>query len=203
MIQPLLKKEVNSNVMRGRIFLPNEIPKDSDVPEEILAVIVKEDSTDAKLAIQLGANHVGDKKLIEQIVEGVINPTKLLCHPDQLPLLVKNSSVAKVLGRKGLIPSEKRGTVSTDIAKLIQDAKGALDWSLESSTDLIKAELGKVGMGLREIEENVMALVDVVGDIAHGGNGVLRPYKSGRPIKRPGVKKVTVTVTGGPQITVH
>ncbi|EGG09522.1 uncharacterized protein MELLADRAFT_115774 [Melampsora larici-populina 98AG31] len=175
--------------MRGRIFLPNDVPKDSDAQEEIVAVIVKEDSPDAKLAIQLGANHVGDKKLIEQIVEGVINPTKLLCHPDQLPLLVKNSSVAKVLGRKGLIPSEKRGTVSSDIAKLIQDAKGALDWSLEASTDVIKADLGKVGMGLREIEENVMALVDVVGDIAHGGNA--------------GVKKVTVTVTGGPQITVH
>lgn len=83
-----------------------------------------------------------------------------------------------------MIPSEKRGTVSSDIAKLIQDAKGALDWSLEASTDVIKADLGKVGMGLREIEENVMALVDVVGDIAHGGNGALRPYKSGRPIKR-------------------
>lgn len=89
-----------------------------------------------------------------------------------------------MLGRKGLIPSEKRGTVSSDITKLIQDAKGALDWSLDSATGVVKADLGKVGMGLREIEQNVMALVDVVGDIAHGGTGTPRVYKSGRPIKR-------------------
>lgn len=55
--------------MRGRIFLPNDVPKDSDAQEEIVAVIVKEDSPDAKLAIQLGANHVGDKKLIEQVLK--------------------------------------------------------------------------------------------------------------------------------------
>ncbi|KAG0147133.1 hypothetical protein CROQUDRAFT_656415 [Cronartium quercuum f. sp. fusiforme G11] len=188
--------------MRGRIFLPNDVPKDEDAQKDVIAVVVKEDSSDAKLATKLGANYVGDKKLIEQIVEGAINPTKLLCHPDQLPLLIRNSTVAKALGQKGLIPSEKRGTVSSDIAKLIQDAKGALDWSLDSKTGLVKADIAKVGMGLREIEQNVMAIVDVVGDIAHGGSGALRAYKSGRPLKRVGVKKVTVTVTGGPQITV-
>lgn len=66
-IHPLLKKEVNANVMRGRIFLPNDVPKDEDAHQDIIAVIVKEDSDDAKLATKLGANYVGDKKLIDQV----------------------------------------------------------------------------------------------------------------------------------------
>lgn len=66
-IQPMLKKEVNANVLRGRIFLPNDVPKDEDAHKEIIAVIVKEGSPEAKLATKLGADHVGDKDLIEQV----------------------------------------------------------------------------------------------------------------------------------------
>ncbi|CAH7686155.1 ribosomal protein L1-like protein [Phakopsora pachyrhizi] len=192
--------------MRGRLFLPNQLPKlkSAEEDEELIAIIwpietlIKDFNKDQKktehqiylndLSESLGVDHIGGKELIDQIIEGKINPTKLLCHPDLLPLLIKDSRVAKVLGPRGLIPSEKRGTVSTDLNRLVQDAKGSLDWVMDPNSGLVIAELGKLSMDLQAIEQNLMVLVDTVGDLAQGGQA--------------GIKKVVLEAPGLPEIIV-
>jgi large subunit ribosomal protein L1 len=64
-----------------------------------------------------------------QLQEGTLEPTKVLAHPSMMSIV---NPLARVLGPKGLFPSAKRGTVTTDLAKAIMEAKGGLDWKAES-----------------------------------------------------------------------
>ena len=69
-----------------------------------------------------------EASLSGQIIDGSIVPSRLIATPDALQLLTRNVQAARVLGPKGLMPSEKRGTVTTDLQKAIREARGGLDW---------------------------------------------------------------------------
>lgn len=65
------------------------------------------------------------------------------------------------------MPSVRRGTVSTDIGKMIRDARGALDWSADKN-GMVRTMIGRSGMRSEEVEKNVYAFVDMVGEQAMG-----------------------------------
>lgn len=143
------------------------------------------------------------------MIEGLVTPTKLLCHPSTLSFLTRNPTAARTLGPKGLMPSVRRGTVSSDIGQMIQDARGALDWATETTPadeHLVRAVVGRVGMERAKVEENVRSLVELVGDSAIGKDPAKdQPGASGArrgALKRAGIKDVFFTSADGYRISI-
>lgn len=66
---------------------------------------------------------------MHQILEGQVVPTKLIAHPSMMSLFTPQ--MARFLGPKGLMPSERRGTVTTDLASAVKAAVGGLDWKAD------------------------------------------------------------------------
>lgn len=65
-IVPALAKSINANAVKGRTFLPHDVPKDAEAVRETIAVIVEE-GPDAETARRMGADHVGTEELITQV----------------------------------------------------------------------------------------------------------------------------------------
>ena len=102
--------------LRTTIKLPNGSGKKVKV-----AVLCEPDKiTDAKKS---GAEVVGSDDLLENISNGKLNFSKLICTPAMMSKIGKHG---KVLGPKGLMPNPKLGTVSNDIKKSVQDIKTGL-----------------------------------------------------------------------------
>ena len=112
-----LKKSKGGDLsLRTVVKLPNGSGKKSKV-----AVLCEPDKiTDAKKS---GADVVGSDDLLENISNGKLNFSKLICTPAMMSKIGKHG---KVLGPKGLMPNPKLGTVSNDIKKSVQDIKTGL-----------------------------------------------------------------------------
>jgi large subunit ribosomal protein L1 len=63
-----------------------------------------------------------------QLLEGKINPDKIIATPSMLAVIQRHPTLPRFLGPKNLFPSAKRGTVVEDVAQAIIEAQGALDW---------------------------------------------------------------------------
>ena len=66
--------------------------------------------------------------MIDQILNGTLNPDKLITTPEMASLFQRNPQLARTLGPKGLMPSVKRGTVASDVEQAVKEARGGLDW---------------------------------------------------------------------------
>ena len=101
-------------MIRGAVVLPNGTGK--TVRVAVFAKGVKMD--EAKAA---GADIVGNDDLADDIQAGKINFDVLIATPDCMGIVGK---VGRILGPKGLMPNPKTGTVTMDVTKAVNDAKG-------------------------------------------------------------------------------
>lgn len=109
--------------------------------------------TDAKKA---GADIAAGEEFLQQLEKGEINFDVLIATPAMMPKLGK---YARVLGPKGLMPNPKSGTVTTDVAKAVNEAKaGKVEYRVDS-TGIIHAGVGKVSFGAEKILDNAKALL--------------------------------------------
>ena len=99
--------------VRGAVVLPNGTGKDVRV-----AVFAKGDL--AKAAEAAGADVVGDADLVQKIQSGWMEFDVAIASPDMMGFVGR---LGKVLGPRGLMPSPKAGTVTTDVAKAVTEAK--------------------------------------------------------------------------------
>lgn len=100
--------------VRGTVVLPNGTGKTVKV-----LVIAKGEKAD--IAAKAGADIVGAEEIIAKILsENFLDFDVCITSPDMMGQMGR---VAKILGPKGLMPSPKAGTVTTDIAKAIADTK--------------------------------------------------------------------------------
>ena len=111
--------------VRGAIVLPNGTGK----KVKVLA-ICKGDNV--KLAEQAGADFVGAEEMTTKIQnEGWMDFDVLITTPDMMGLVGR---LGKVLGPRGLMPNPKAGTVTTDIAKAVKEAKaGKIEYRLDKT----------------------------------------------------------------------
>ncbi|MDR2464402.1 MAG: 50S ribosomal protein L1 [Holosporales bacterium] len=113
----------------------------------------------ADAATAAGADIVGAEDLVEQIQRGELNFDRCVSTPDMMVIV---SKVAKILGPRGLMPSPKTGTVSTDIAAAVAAVKGG---QIEFRTDkggVVHAGIGKASFDAIKLEENIKFLLGVI-----------------------------------------
>ncbi len=139
--------------VRGAIVLPNGTGK----TVRILA-ICKGDNE--KLAQEAGADYVGAEDMTQKIQqEGWMDFDVLITTPDCMGLVGR---LGKILGPRGLMPNPKAGTVTTDIAKAIQEAKaGKIEYRLDK-TNIIHCPIGKVSFGREKLQQNLETLMEAI-----------------------------------------
>jgi large subunit ribosomal protein L1 len=139
-------------MVRGSVVLPNGTGKKVRV-----AVFAKDAKADEAKAA--GADLVGSDELIEQIQAGNIDFDIVISTPDMMGVLGK---VARVLGPKGLMPNPKTGTVTMDVAKAVENAKGGqVNFRVDKKGN-IHAGIGKISFDIEKIKENFVTLLEVV-----------------------------------------
>lgn len=167
-------------LVRGTVSLPNGTGKN-------VRVIVFAEGPNATAAEEAGAEAVGTAELIEKIQGGWTDFDAAIATPDQM---AKVGRVARVLGPRGLMPNPKTGTVTTDVAKAVQEIKGGkISFRVDKASNL-HAIIGKASFTEQALAENYGALIDEL----------LRV----KPSASKGIylKKVTISTTSGPGVPV-
>ena len=139
-------------MIRGSVVLPNGTGKKVRV-----AVFAKGEKVDEAKAA--GADLVGSDELIEMIQAGNLDFDTVISTPDMMGVLGK---VARILGPKGLMPNPKTGTVTMDVAKAVENAKGGqVNFRVDKKGN-IHAGIGKVSFDEAKIKENFITLMEII-----------------------------------------
>ncbi len=139
-------------MVRGSVVLPHGTGKTVRV-----AVFAKDAKADEAKAA--GADLVGSTDLIEDIQAGKIDFDIVISTPDMMGVLGK---VARILGPKGLMPNPKTGTVTMDVAKAVENAKGGqVNFRVDKKGN-IHAGIGKISFDTDKIKENFLTLIEKI-----------------------------------------
>lgn len=167
--------------VRGMVELPHGTGASVRV-----AVFVR-DPAKAEEAKAAGADLVGAEDLADEIKAGNINFERCIATPDMMPLV---GQLGKVLGPKGLMPNPKLGTVTPDVKKAVESAKGgAIEFRAEKA-GIIHAGIGKISFDEKKLAENALAFIEAIQKAKPSG------------AKGTYMKKATLTSTMGPGLRV-
>jgi large subunit ribosomal protein L1 len=167
--------------VRGVASLPNGLGKK-------VRVLVFAQGDAARVAETAGADIVGSDDLVKQIEGGFLDFDIAIATPDQMG---KVGRLGKILGRRGLMPNPKSGTVvqPQDIARAVNDArKGRVEFRLDR-TALMHVPIGKTSFETTALLENLTALVDAVQKAKPSG------------AKGQYIRTITVCPTMGPGVS--
>ena len=139
-------------MIRGAVVLPNGTGK--TVRVAVFAKGLKMD--EAKAA---GADVVGNDDLAEAIQAGKIDFDVLIATPDCMGIVGK---VGRILGPKGLMPNPKTGTVTMDVTKAVNDAKGGQVTYRVDKKGNMQAGIRKVSFSAEAIRENAAAFIAAI-----------------------------------------
>jgi large subunit ribosomal protein L1 len=99
--------------------------------------------------------NIDSQELIDNISQGVINFDLLIATPDMMPKLAK---LGRVLGPKGLMPSPKSGTVSTNLTETLSEfKKGKFEYKADKA-GVVHVSFGKVSFSKDQLIENLTSL---------------------------------------------
>ena len=137
-------------LVRGSIVLPHGIGKSQRV-----VVFAKGDAVAA--AQEAGADEVGQEDLAEKIKGGWLDFDVCIAAPDMMGLV---GPLGRVLGPRGLMPSPRAGTVTPDVAKVVQEYKAGKVEFRNDSAGVVHARAGKLSFDADKIQENIQAFID-------------------------------------------
>lgn len=140
--------------VRGVALLPHGLGK-------TVRVLVFAQGDAARRATEAGADFVADDEMIKKIEDGWTDFDVAIATPD---VMVKVGRLGRVLGRKGLMPNPRSGTVvqPDDIAKAVSDArKGRVEFRLDR-TGVIHGVVGMVSFDEDKLVDNLATFVDAV-----------------------------------------
>lgn len=140
--------------VRGVALLPNGLGK-------TVRVLVFAQGEAEKVATEAGADYAGADELIKKIEDGWLDFDVSIATPDMMPKVAK---LGRILGRRGLMPNPKAGTVvqPQDLARAISETrKGKVEFRLDR-TAIIHLPIGKVSFDRDKLLENLGAIVEAV-----------------------------------------
>lgn len=138
--------------VRGTVSLPNGTGKTIKV-----LVFARGDKVNEALAA--GADYAGNDELFQKVSAGWTDYDAVVATPDMMRDVGK---LGKVLGPRGLMPTPKAGSVTTDVAKAVQEIKaGKIEFKLDRH-GVINVGLGKLSFTPEKLLENIMAFVNAV-----------------------------------------
>ena len=139
--------------VRGAVVLPHGTGKNVKV-----LAIVKGDKE--KEALEAGADLVGAEEMVAKIQnEGFMDFDVLITSPDMMGLVGR---LGRVLGPRGLMPNPKAGTVTTNIAQAVKEAKaGKIEYRLDKA-NIIHVPVGKASFGTEKLADNINTVMDAV-----------------------------------------
>ena len=146
-------RDANQQV-RGVALLPYGLGKK-------VRVLVFAQGESVKVAESAGADYVGGDDLIKKIEEGWLDFDTTVATPDMMGRVGK---LGKILGRKGLMPNPKSGTVvaGADLPRVINDArKGRVEFKLDR-TAIVHVPIGKVSFEEDKLLGNLTAVIEAV-----------------------------------------
>lgn len=167
-------------IVRGSLVLPHGIGRTQRV-----IVFAKGDLADA--AKEAGADEVGQEDLAKRIKDGWLEFDTCIASPDMMGLV---GPLGRVLGPRGLMPSPRAGTVTPDVAKVVQEYKaGKVEFRNDSGGN-VHAVTGKLSFDAPKLVENIQVFIDHI--------LTLKPNS----IKGTYMKGVSISATMSPGITI-
>jgi len=170
----------SDQVVRGTVVLPHGLGTS-------VRVLVLAGGDKIREAQEAGAEFVGGDELVAKIMEGWTDYDAVIATPDMMRSAGK---LGKVLGPRGLMPNPKTGTVTMDVAKAIRETKaGKVEFRVDKA-GIIHCPVGKIKFDAAHLAENAHSIITAV--------------LKAKPAAAKGkyVKKITLTSTMGPAITV-
>mgnify|MGYP001388240336 CR=1 FL=1 len=139
--------------VRGTVVLPNGTGKE-------VRVLVVAKGDEAKAAQDAGAEYVGVEEYLEKIEkQNWFDFDVMITTPDMMRFVGR---LGRVLGPKGLMPNPKSGTVTTDVAKAVEEIKsGKVEYRVDK-TAICHVIIGKASFGKEKIIENLNTLMDAL-----------------------------------------
>lgn len=172
--------QADQNV-RGTVTLPAGTGK-------TLKVAAFVEGEDVKKAQTAGADIAGSEEITRLLDSQKLDFDIVVATPSTMPKLGK---YAKLLGPKGLMPNPKSGTVTTDVAKAVSEAKaGKVEYRVDSA-GIVHLGIGKASFSKEDLVQNAEA--------------VLTGIRSAKPaaIKGAYIKSAHISTTMGPSIKVE
>jgi large subunit ribosomal protein L1 len=173
-------KQADQNV-RDTVALPAGTGK-------TVRIAVFTEEAGVKEAKAAGADIAGSDDFLAQLDKEQLDFDVLIANPQ---VMAKLGKYARLLGPRGLMPNPKSGTVTTDIAKAIVEAKGGRVEYRVDQAGIIHMGIGKVSFGGQKLQDNA--------------NAAIASIKAAKPasLKAPYVKSAYITTSMGPSIKVE
>src|SRR3977135_3694996 len=170
----------SDQVVRGTVVLPHGLGK-------AVRVLVIASGDKVREAQESGADFVGGEDMVTKILGGWTACDAGIATADKMQSAGK---LGKVLGPRGLMPNPKTGTVTFDVAKAIRETKaGKVEFRVDKA-GIVHCPIGKIQFDGAKLAENAHAVIEAV--------------VKAKPAAAKGkyVKKITLTSTMGPGITI-
>lgn len=167
--------------LRGSVAMPKGIGKSRRVVAFCQPEVVNE-------ALEAGAVKAGGEDLVSEVEKGWMEFDVAVASPDMMRVI---SKLGRVLGPKGLMPSPKAGTVTSDIPTAVREySAGKVEYRTDK-TGNVHGPIGKMSFSAE----------DLLANYEH----FLRTIESSRPssVKGQYIKKIAASGTMTPSVLIQ
>jgi large subunit ribosomal protein L1 len=167
-------------MVRGTVGLPHGTGK-------VIRVVVFAQGEKALEALRAGADEVGAEDLVKKIEAGWTDFDVALAAPDVMGMVGR---LGRILGRKGLMPNPKSGTITFDLERAVKEVKaGRVEFKVDKA-GIVHVSFGKASFEAQQLVDNLATLLDAIN----------RAKPSGA--KGTYLRTLTIAATMGPGIKI-
>jgi large subunit ribosomal protein L1 len=139
-------------MVRGTVVLPHGTGK-------TVRVAVFAQGEKAQEALRGGADEVGAEDLVKKIEAGWLEFDVALATPDTMGMVGR---LGKILGRRGLMPNPKSGTITFDLERAVKEVKaGRVEFKVDKG-GIIHVPFGKASFESQQLVDNLASLLDAI-----------------------------------------